>query len=301
MSNLQLFKDGTAVVPAHLTAGIDETTKSLMGGGNRKRISVEGGVFRMMLNGKEVAQNTDRSMNVVIVRAAESNNRTFYGGQYKKGQAAAPDCWSDDTVTPHKDVKKPQSQSCATCPQNIKGSGQGDSRACRFSRRVAIALENDLEGDVYGLQLAATSVFGDDPKKMGIQQYARFLGGHGVSIHAVVTELRFDTDSSTPKLVFSAVRPLTKEQYDKVLDLKVSPAAVEAVTMTVSQTDGVKQTATADAPAQEPPPWAEQARAVEQSAASTGSVGEPTKRVTQKQGAASPVDVKSVLQQWADD
>ena len=299
MSNVALFKDGTVALPAHLQGGMDETTKSLAGGTDRKRISIEGGVFRLMVGGKETAQNTDRAMNVVIVRAAETNSRTFYAGQYKKGAAAAPDCYSDDTITPHASVKSPQSTHCTACPQNVKGSGQGDTRACRYSRRTAIVLENDLKGDVYGLQLAATSVFGDDPKKMGIQQYARFLGGHGVSIHAVVTELRFDTDSSTPKLMFSAVRPLTKEEYDIIMEKKASPAALDAVTMTAAAQDGLKPAA---APAPAAPAWVAQAQAVEQSAAPTPEVGEPVKRATpQPKTPTGTQDVASILKQWADD
>ena len=50
---------------------LDDVTKSLMGGGGGgiKRISIKGGVWRMMVNGKEIAKNEERSMNVVIVNA----------------------------------------------------------------------------------------------------------------------------------------------------------------------------------------------------------------------------------------
>ena len=53
MSELTLFKGG---VPSFLKGvELDETTKSLMGGGSSiKRISIKGNVFRMMANGEEV-------------------------------------------------------------------------------------------------------------------------------------------------------------------------------------------------------------------------------------------------------
>jgi len=52
--------------------------------------------------------------------------------------------------------------------------------------------------------------------------------------------MRFDTASPTPKLVFKPVRPVSEEEYHIVQELKDSPEAISAVTLTVSQTDGVK-------------------------------------------------------------
>lgn len=65
---------------------LDDVTKSLMGGGSGgiKRISIKGGVWRMMVNGKEIAKNEERSMNVVIVNAAPKVSRTFYLKQYSE-------------------------------------------------------------------------------------------------------------------------------------------------------------------------------------------------------------------------
>jgi hypothetical protein len=110
MSDLALFNQN---LPSHLrTAELDETTKALMGGsgGGSKRISIEGGVWRMLVNGKEVAQNEDRAMNVVIVAAAQKISRIFYAGTYKKGVVSAPDCWSADGETPDAKAKAPQSK-----------------------------------------------------------------------------------------------------------------------------------------------------------------------------------------------
>ena len=64
-----------------------------------------------------------------------------------------------------------------------------------------------------------------------------------VTITGVVTEMRFDTASPTPKLVFKPVRPVTEEEYHIVQELKDSPEAISAVTLTVAQTDGVKPSA----------------------------------------------------------
>lgn len=242
MGEMTLFKNGNTL-PAHLRRGeLSETTRALMGGSGSKRISIEGGVFRMIVSGQEVAANESRAMNIIIVRAADHNSRTFYEGTYVKGAKVRPACWSNDSVKPHPDVKNPQSATCATCPQNIKGSGANDTRACRYQRRLAVTLENDLNGDIYALSVPPASLFANgEGNKMGLQQYARFLGGHGIDVNAVVTEMRFDTNATAPKLTFSAVRPLEEGEYDTVMRRRDEPAALDAVTLTVADLDGVEE------------------------------------------------------------
>jgi hypothetical protein len=295
MSNeMTLFAQGGNTLPAHLrNLELDATTKALMGGGTGKRISIRGGVFRMIVGGKEVAQNDDRAMNVVLVRSAEKTSRSYYAGTYVEGQNAAPACYSNDGVTPATDSKNKQSPNCANCPQNIKGSGQGDSRACRFSHRLAVVLENNLEGDVYQLTLPAQSIFGTgDNGKMPLQQYAKFLGGHGIPVTAVVTEMRFDTASATPKLTFRAMRPLSVDEMATAKSQGDTPDALNAVTMTVTQMDGeAKPTGSPFAEAPAP--------AAKTKAEPVDAVDEPVKRTSSKK--AEVKDVASVLEDWADD
>jgi hypothetical protein len=290
MSELTLFSQGGNTLPAHLqNLELDATTKALMGGGNNgKRISIKGGVFRMIVGGKEVAQNDDRAMNVVIVRSAEKISRAFYAGSYVEGQNASPDCQSNDGVAPDATSKNKQSTNCQNCPQNIKGSGQGDSRACRFSQRIAVALENNLEGDVYQVSLPGQSIFGTDNSKMPLQQYAKFLGGHGIPVTAVVTEMRFDTASATPKLTFKAVRPLNPQEMAIAKEQGQSVDALNAVSMTVNQVDGVEK-----APAL-PATFAK----AEAAPAPAEPVKEPTKVTKTK---VESKNVAAVLDEWADD
>lgn len=307
MSELTLFQSGNAL-PAHLRRGeLSGLTKSLMGGGNSKRISIDNNVFTMMVSGKSVAVNEDRAMNIIIVRAAEANARTFYGGQYEKGVKSRPVCWSDDNVKPHEKVKNPQNKTCNGCPQDVKGSGQGDSKACRYSRRLAVLLASDIDGDIYAMNINASSLFAQgEGRKMGLQQYARFLGGHGIEVSAVVTEMRFDT-SANMKLVFSAVRPLEEAEWQKVMARVNDPAAIDAVTMTVSDIDGVAESpapapapvfiqpkaAPAEAPAAPAP-----ARKKKEPEVAVEEVTEPVVRETTK--TAAPPNVKSILSEWAD-
>jgi len=291
MSELTLFSKGGNNLPAHLrNLELDETTKSLMGGGaGGKRISIRGGVFRMLVDGKEIAQNEDRAMNIVIVAANPNVSRSYYEGTYQEGQSIAPSCWSNDGISPDSKVESPQAEKCASCPQNIKGSGQGDSRACRFSQRLAVVLENDIRGDVYQLTLPAQSIFGAaDNSKMPLQAYAKFLGSHGLPVTAVVTEMRFDTASATPRLTFKAVRPLEADELQMAQDKGKSPEAKSAISAPVAMMDGTKAK---PAPAIEAPKAAKKPEPVEE---------EPAVEPTKRQKKAAPKDVADILDDWAE-
>jgi hypothetical protein len=292
MSDLALLNQN---LPAHLReVEVDETTKALMGGGGgMKRISIEGGVWRMLVNGKEVAQNEERAMNVVIVAAAPKVARTFYAGVYKKGVASAPDCWSADGEVPDSKARNAQSKTCKDCPQNIKGSGQGDSRACRFSQRLAVVLENDINGDVYQLTLPSQSIFGEGQAgKWPLQTYAKMIGSKGVPITSVVTEMRFDTNSSTPKLTFKPVRFLETSEFNAAVAKGKTADAIKAITMTVAQADGVDSEASPEETPKIEAPKVE---------AKAESVEEPTKRASKKEEAPAPKkDLNKILEEWDD-
>jgi len=243
MSNLTTFNPSQ--LPAFARKGeLSAIAKALTGGGtgtSMKRISTKGGVFRLIAGGKEVAAIDDRHLDVVIVNAAPKVSRTFYASQFVEGEAKAPDCWSADGDLPDATASQPQAKSCATCPQNIKGSGQGDSRACRFSQRLAVVLANDMEGDVMQLTLAATSIFGkEDGDKRPLQAYARYLAAQNISPETLVTRLKFDTKAAVPKLFFQPVRWLDDTEFAGVIEKGQSEEAKRAVTMTVAQADGVK-------------------------------------------------------------
>lgn len=243
MSDLALFSNNE--LPAYLkNAALDDVTSALAGESlGSRRISIKGGVFREMIGGKEYRVSEERSMNVVIVKAAPKVSRVFYAGNYSEGETVSPTCWSSDSQRPDEKVKEKQSATCLTCAKNIKGSGQGDSRACRYQQRLAVVIDGEIQKhEVYQLVLPPTSVFGDGEKgKLPLQAYARHLKNNGVPITGVVTEMRFDTASPTPKLVFKPIRPLSEDEYNTVQHLKDSSEAISAITLTVAQTDGVKE------------------------------------------------------------
>lgn len=286
-------------LPAHLQGQLDDTTKSLMGGqGNSiKRISIKGSVFRMMLDGKEIAKNEERAMNIIIVAAAPYNSRSFYAKTFTEGSAGQlPDCFSDDGIKPSPKSTDKQCDTCKDCPQNIDGShSSGKGRACRFSRRLAVLLEGDQKGEVLQLTLPASSIFGkaDSNSKMPLEAYVKLLGANRVSVTSVVTEMRFDTSSATPKLTFKAVRYLEADEYANAQAKGKSPEAIMAIGSTPAELDNKLAAPKAEAkpaPAPKAEPKAEKVAAE--------PVDEPVKRASKKTDAEPPKDINAVLDDW---
>jgi|TARA_R100000479_G_C6381532_1_gene201301 hypothetical protein len=293
MSDMTLF-EGNSLVSSDLFKKLQETDDNLTGGSGgikSHRISLRGGRFRELVNGEQVNVKSDGFLNVVVINAAKLS-RTYYKGAYDAENPSAPTCWSPDTQTPSSDVPKDQMQAsrCMDCPQNIKGSGQGESRACRFSQRLAILLEGQMD-TVYQLQLPATSIFGEARDgNMGMQAYAKYLKAHKTPSIAVVTQMSFDENSDTPKLFFKAVRPLNEDELNQAVAMKDSEDAIKAITLTVSQTDGVQ---------------AKRDGAVQEDEVDIREPVPAPKKVAKKKEVAAPsdeeADLASIVDDWDDD
>ena len=293
MSNMTLFKSGS-VIPDYLREASDATTRDIAGSSGGKQISIKGGVWRMVVGGEEVAKNEERAMNFVVIASGKGVTRTFYADKYEEGKDIKPACWSAEGVVPNEEVANPQSKSCATCPQNIEGSGDGKARACRYSKRLAVALENDIGGNIYRLSVPAKSYFGRaEGEKMPLQAFGKFLSGHGIPITGIVTEARFDTAEAVPVLKFRAVRPLTKEEWELGKAQSQTEDAKQAIElkMVPSKAEGMPAL---------PQAFKEAPAAVEKAEA----VAEPVKRAPAKAKPETPAATKNVsdiLSDWATD
>jgi hypothetical protein len=298
MSDLELFK-GNSLVNSDLFKLLLQANDNLAGGGgSMRRISFKGSRFRELVGGEQVSVNSSGSLNVVVLDAAKVS-RTYYAGVYDPEKVAPPTCWSADTERPAPDVPEDQRQAsrCADCAMNVRGSGQGETRACRFSQRIAVALENSYD-KVYQVQLSATSVFGEAKNgNMPMQAYARYLKAHGAPIQAVVTTLLFDEDSDVPKLFFKAARPLDEGDLKEVLKLREHEDVTRALTMTVSKVDGVKALEKAK-PKKAEPKKSNNVLADEDE----GEAVEEPKKVSKKEEVkASDDDLGDLVEAWDDD
>ena len=238
MSNVALFNPSQAPAFAKNRTALSPIAKALAGGsvgGGTKRISIKGGVFRLYDGGKEIAAIEERYLDVVIVNAADDISRVFYAKSYD-GEASSPDCWSQDGKTPSPESANPQHNKCEGCKQNIAGSGQNNSRACRFQQHIAVVLANDMEGSVMQLTVPAKSIFGgEEGDNRALQAYARHLGAQNIDPSEVVTRLKFDTKVESPKLFFKAMRWLTDDEYPTIQQQGKTPPAVKAITMSFSK------------------------------------------------------------------
>ena len=302
MSNVSIFNQE---LPDFLRSDeLNDLTKSLAGGGGAKRISIRGGVFRKIVGGEEVGKLTGREMNVIIINARKTESRMFYAGKYNPEEIVPPTCWSNDGDVPDAGVEEKQGATCATCPQNIIGSGDGTNRACRYQRRIAILLEGDMTGAVYQLTLPSQSIFGKGEGNIHpFKSYGKYIAGNGRQINKIVTQVSLDTDSATPKLFFSPVRHITNEEWEIVKETSDSQEAKNAITMTVAQSDGVKKPFVLagkplDEEFEKPAPKAK-AKVIE---AEDAEIAEPTKRVTKKpdEAPAPKKNLASVISAWSD-
>jgi hypothetical protein len=177
---------------------------------------------------------------------------------------------------------------------NIKGSGQGDSRACRFEKRLAVVLADDIGGPVYQLALPSKSYFGrsDDNKAMPFEQYAKYIAHQGYNINQIVTEMRMDDDSDTAKVTFRPLSFLNEGQWEVAKRQANTPEAKSAVVMTAYQADAGGKTQKLEAP-----------KAAKVAAEVVEEVAEPVKRPAKKASpeATAKKDLASIMSDWADD
>ena len=304
MSNVTLFGTQSNALTAAKLAELPNIMGTIAGGttgSQNRRISIKGKAFREIINGKEYEVSDNNSMNMVVVSAAPVS-RMFFAGTYAEGKVVKPTCWSSDSRIPDESVPQDQKQAerCMDCTQNIKGSGAGEGKACRFKQRLAVMLEGKIDKkEIYQLELPATSIFGEGAKdKMPLQAYGKYLSAHNTNIVTIITEMRFDNSSATPKLVFKAVRPLDDAEQQAVLDMVNHEDTTKAITLNVSQMDKVIA-----APEAKPALFAPKAE-VEAPAEPepTEEVAEPKKVVkkTSAPPAGEEVDLASIVDNWDD-
>ena len=241
MSNLTILNED---LPDFLqTAGVSQLTKSLAGNTGAKRIVPKNGIFRKIV-GKEEMGKVKGSLSAVIVNASPKVGRIFYAKQWTPdAEPTAPDCFSNDGQAPDASSENPQADRCDNCQQNIKGSGQGNSKACRYSRRLALVLEEDfgtsLQGEVYQMNLASKSLFGEGvgDNTHTFENYTKYLANNGKSLDYVMTQISFNENNDNASVLFTPLRFINKEQYAVSSKVAASPIVQKMVVMTPYQAD----------------------------------------------------------------
>ena len=242
MSNISIFQQQNSVATTREVSELSKALADSGGGSTSRRITMSKGVFRRIVNGKEAGKVKDGFLNVIIINALPKVSRQFYATAFDPDAAPTlPDCWSNLGDVPDPKAANAQSTNCATCPQNIDGSGaNGKGRACRFNRRIAVLLENDMSGDIYQFNIPAKSLFG---KGVGnthpFESYIKFLPANGESIDRIITQIAFDENETADVLKFTPVRHLTDEEIDVVEAAQSTQESKRIIQLTVAQQDGV--------------------------------------------------------------
>ena len=269
-------------------AGVSELTKQLAGKSGAKRLVPKNGIFRKMVGGEEMGK-VKGALNAVIVNASPKVGRIFYAKQWSPdAEPTAPDCFSNNGDTPDAGATNPQASSCGDCPQNIKGSGMGNSKACRYTRRIAVALEEDfgtsLQGEVYQMNLASKSLFGDShgDNTHTFENYTKYLSNNGKSIDFVITQISFNEDNDNQSVLFTPMRYINKSEHDVTSKLGSRPDVQKMVIMTPYQADMSGRAPKLEAPKVE------------------ANEAEPKKRDSKKvEAPTAKKDLDSVLKAWS--
>jgi hypothetical protein len=303
MSEVSIFKNRAVTVggkkaPSALTQSLMKANS----GSRIPRISPRNGMFKRIVNGEDVGKLKSPLRVVIVGVAPATAQRTFYAKTWDpNAEAAPPDCWTNDGQKPDASIKAPQGKNCETCPQNVKGSGQGDTKACRFKRRIAVILPEEADGNnsgqVYQFEAASKSIFGKGANHVHpLNAYIDYIIANGEDIDGVITEISFNENNDNQSVLFRAVDfvssdPVLRSVVEEAVE---SPEAHKAVMLTAGAIDKgeteVPKAIAAPQVADEPDEPDE-------------PVAAPTKRASKKPevSEAPKANLADVVSAWSDD
>jgi hypothetical protein len=252
MGAVTIFNNGS--LPSNRKRELSPLAKSLVSSTTNRRIQLNtNGTFKRIINGEVVGKPLKGEMEIIVVNTLEKVSRVFYANEYDPdAPPAAPDCWSNAGDVPEAGAKGKQAASCATCPQNVVGSGaKGKGRACRYQRRLAVVVPGDPAGDLYQFNIPAKSLFGKGVGNVHpFESYYKYLAANSFSLDEVVTKVAYNDEAETMELQFSPTRELTDEEIDLVAEARQRPEATSYTVITAFEADtaGRKAKAEVEAP-----------------------------------------------------
>ncbi len=253
---------GSGPARALVAAGIDNS----LGEGIRSSyaiLSIKGGRWHVKykkndtviqaMNNQTGRMEPVASLELVIIKANGFLNKQYYRGKYVEGSNAPPDCYSLDGKVPSAAVKTPIHSNCTLCPMNQFGSLIGDNgvkqKACRDTKKLAVVPLADLRNE----SLGGPMLFRCPPSALGdLSKLADAMKARGYPYNAVAVRFSFDLNVSHPKPIFNAIRPLTDDEAEVVLELYNSDGTAAVLADNDIVTDTPPQAPQAGAFEQEP-------------------------------------------------
>lgn len=297
MTELSIFKSGE--VTATKRREPTELGKSLASTNTSRRIQTNvNGTFKRIINGEQVGNAIRSELDVIIVHALPDVSRVFYRDKYDPSNPTAPDCWSNLGKAPEKEATNKQASDCASCDQNVKGSGENGGRACRYQRRLAVMVVGDEQQDIYQFNVPAKSLFGKGTGNVHpFESYVKFLLANGESPDTVVTNISYDLNAEGMQLVFAPVRNINDAEYEMVKVAQANPEAKQYTLLTVYQADSNKGKPAASAAKAAPAA----ARVTRSDEPDDDDIAEPVKRANRKPDASADrvkSDLASTIDAW---
>lgn len=235
-NDMVLFNNDTSLVVSDKFKGmVDEIGGDLSGGvnGSYAILSFKGSRFSVKYQGQMTPITNDQgdpvgSFEAVLVKSNPYLTKQYYAKGFVEGDSSAPDCFSIDGKVPSEASPAKQHTNCAACPMNtfskINESTGKKTKPCQDNRKMALLPADDLVNELFGgpmlARIPAASL-------KDLAMFGDTLKARGFSYNSVRVRIGFDLTVSYPKLVFRAIRPLTDEEADKVLEWYQSDAVAK--------------------------------------------------------------------------
>lgn len=235
-NDMVLFNNDTSLVVSDRLKGlVDEAAGDLSGGvnGSYAILSFKGSRFSIKYQGQQTPITNEQgdpvgSFEAVLVKANPYLTKQYYAKDFVEGDSAAPDCFSIDGKVPSDASPAKQHTNCAACPMNtfskINETTGKKTKPCQDNRKMALLPADDLVNELFGGPMLART---PAASLKDLAMFGDTLKARGFSYNSVRVRIGFDLAVSYPKLVFKAIRPLTDEEADKVLEWYQSDAVAK--------------------------------------------------------------------------
>lgn len=207
------------------------------------RLSIKGKEFTI-ISGTQKRVLTTPYVDVIIVDARKNVSKLYYENPFDpNAQAGGPDCASIDGITPDfvpaivdKETNKCP-KNCKNCYFNQFGTAlQGKGKACKDYKRLVIMFagtENaefnpslppltfDLPGTSFKAPVGTNATM--------FNEFVEQCRRNNFPISGVVVRLSFMPGVAFSQVVMQAVRVVTEEEYNRVLELRETEEVISAL------------------------------------------------------------------------
>jgi len=159
------------------------------------------------------------NLDVIIVGKNKNVSKQYFEGVYLEGTNNPPVCFSINGDRPEPSSSKKQHATCAGCPKDAWGSGQGKGKACQDHRKLAVLLLPYMTKGILEKPLREPIYLKINPNSLKIlKAYNDSLVHRNVHPAQVITRIVWNPQRAW-EMKFEVLQPLTDAEADVVLPL----------------------------------------------------------------------------------